>query len=463
MQQIDKSFKSGHCATKSKLTNSDEALREAIEAFTRANSFAWTAPANDKREHIHALFQYPAMMVPSVQENLINLLVTAQPAIETIFDPFVGAGTVMTAGLCNGLSSFGQDINPLAVLLSSVKTGPFFGDAIKNRIEQVISSATSDKDTTIDVDFPNLNKWFQKEVAIELSRLRRAIIADKQVWARRFFWVTLAETIRLVSNDRTTTYKLHARPTEEIAQRNPSAITLFVDLARRHLMDLQSFKELLDNRGYLSRGRYVKNFKIVSGDTTKIIDFDYPQSFDLVMTSPPYGDNSTTITYGQHAYLPLQWIELKDIDPNMDASCLRTTQEIDRRSLGGKKSRQLELQVEQVRSYSSDLSRVFDQLKDAPRDRTSRVAAFFEDFEKALQNITSVLNNNGYVVWTIGNRHVGGVEIPNDKILTEMLEQLNVELVTSLTRDIHGKRMPHRNGISKMMSQEKILIFRKNE
>ena len=57
---------------------------------------------------------------------------------------------------------------------------------------------------------------------------------------------------------------------------------------------------------------------------------------DILISSPPYGDNITTVPYGQNAYLPLQWIDLDDIEECVtNSDCLQTTHEIDRRSLGG--------------------------------------------------------------------------------------------------------------------------------
>ena len=58
---------------------------------------------------------------------------------------------------------------------------------------------------------------------------------------------------------------------------------------------------------------------------------------DLLVTSPPYGDNPSTVPYGQYSYLPLQWIDLDDIHEDIDSSYLRSTHEIDTRSLGGSK------------------------------------------------------------------------------------------------------------------------------
>src|ERR1035438_6502972 len=61
---------------------------------------------------------------------------------------------------------------------------------------------------------------------------------------------------------------------------------------------------------------------------------------DLLVSSPPYGDNASTVPYGQHSFLPLQWIDLSDIDVCLRKDWLATTHEIDHRSLGG--SRRLE-------------------------------------------------------------------------------------------------------------------------
>ena len=69
-----------------------------------------------KREHAHAFLKYPAMMVPQMQSEIIDIFVRNFPEIETIYDPFVGSGTVMTEAMLHGLSFAGQDINPLAIL-----------------------------------------------------------------------------------------------------------------------------------------------------------------------------------------------------------------------------------------------------------------------------------------------------------------------------------------------------------
>ncbi len=446
------------------LSNVDDLLVSEIEHLNSIQGDVWSLPDRDPRDSGHAFFQYPAMMVPEVQRTLIKLIKNVQPRTTKLLDPYVGAGTSLSAGMHSGIDSYGQDINPLAILVSRVKTGPFFTTALKKRITLTVEKARSDKTSYIEVDFPNHDKWFRKDVSMELSKLKRAIEQDDQIWARRFMWVTLAETVRRTSNDRTTTYKLHARPNNEIESRNISPIEVFCSLAKQNLEDLEKYKEALGEVGYVIRGRYTGDVRIELGDSSEKIHAPTGNpnvKYDLLITSPPYGDNKTTITYGQHAYLPLQWINLADIDPSVDPSFLKSTAEIDTRSLGGRRNRELGEQIEKLSSCSPTLRDTFANLSEQLRDRPSRVAAFYDDFIASIKHIVNSLSSNAYLIWTTGNRRVGGIEIPNNQILTELLERENVTLVTQLKRNIHHKRMPHRNQIAQMMHYEQIMIFRK--
>lgn len=61
---------------------------------------------------------------------------------------------------------------------------------------------------------------------------------------------------------------------------------------------------------------------LILGDAKDKLPKKY--KFDVILTSPPYGDNHTTVTYGQYSYLPLSWIDLKDIDSNASSKYLET-------------------------------------------------------------------------------------------------------------------------------------------
>ena len=65
------------------------------------------------------------------------------------------------------------------------------------------------------------------------------------------------------------------------------------------------------------------------------------------------------------------------------------------------------------------------------------------------------------MIWTVGNRRVGGELVPTDAMLQELLAAKAVHLVTKLKRRIPSKRMATRNATASTMRGEAILVFRK--
>jgi hypothetical protein len=421
----------------------------------------WSSKERDRSDSAHCIFQYPAMMVPVVQRRLLNAVLQAQPDVKSVYDPFLGSGTSLVAGMHFGLNVYGNDINPLAVLISRVRTSRIVEFTIGAIGDLVATKAGADRRQSIECSMPNLTKWFQPHVSTELSKLRRAIRKQEDLWVRRFLWVTLAETVRLTSNDRTSTYKLHARPAEEIARRSLSPISIFRDLARENASSFFKFRRRLSELGHLKRAKYIQETDVRIGDTRAALScWGEALPFDLLMTSPPYGDNQTTVTYGQHSYLPLQWIDFSDIDPAADAGALRTTSELDRRSLGGAAADGVWTE-DKLLEASPRLKRFADELPTAPFDGRQRLLRFYRDFGASLDSIVAVMRPTGYMVWTVGNRNIAGKQVPTDLVLSDLIEGLNCKVVTTLARRIHHKRMPDRNASSATMREEKILLVRK--
>jgi tRNA G10 N-methylase Trm11 len=420
----------------------------------------WSLKDRDRRDSAHCIFQYPAMMVPLVQRRLLASILRAKPSIRSIYDPFVGSGTSLVSGMHFGLDVYGNDINPLAVLISRVRTARQTEFTIGAIVGQVAREASADKRGTIECELRNREKWFQASVSIELSRLRRAIRRQSDLWVRRFLWVTLAETVRLTSNDRTSTYKLHARPEDDIAKRNLSPISVFLEIGKVNAESFADFRSALRRHAQIKNGKYVGATEVEIADTRDAADRFSASSFDLVMTSPPYGDNLTTVTYGQHSYLPLHWIDYDDIDSVADRETLRTTHEIDRRSLGGI-SHEMSWIEEKLLTSSPTLKTIADNLPSAPADGRKRLLRFYSDFGASLVSIANAAKPNAYMVWTVGNRNIGGRQVPTDMILQELLEQQGCSVLKTLTRTIHHKRMPDRNASSATMREERILLVRK--
>jgi DNA modification methylase len=443
----------------------DRIICDEIDELTQEDNQIWSSPDHDRREYVHSFFQYPAMMVPVVQKRLIEIILSTKPNIKNVFDPYMGSGTSLVACMENGLDCYGQDINPLAVLVAETRTGPFYFKAIAKKKKAFFSSIEKDRSTKIEIRFDSLSKWFKLEVAIELSKIVRAIRKEERKAIRRFYWVILAETIRLTSNDRTSTFKLHARPLEEIEERDQSPIEYFKIHFENCLQDIEQFAELLMESNQLSQGAYVGEVRLSLADSKLNIYTPnaVPNFFDLVVTSPPYGDNKTTVTYGQHSYLPLQWIDLEDIAKNATADFLKTTSEIDSRGLGGKTQWLSEDVLLTLFEASAAFQEIYFLMESLDATRLNKVVSFFYDIYLSIQHIHSRLKTNGYQIWTIGNRTVGGKEITNNQIISEIIEHQGCIHVKTISREILNRRMAARNDSSQLMTFEDIIIFRKIE
>lgn len=420
------------------------------------------APDFKRDENIHRLFLYPAMMVPATQKAVLDALVEFLPEHPGMIDPYMGSATSLLSCMELGMNVYGQDINPLAVLLSKVKTGPLDDVLFQKRLEVIKSRVDKDESEEIAIPFQNIDKWFKKNIQIELSKIRRAIVQEEDIHVRRFFWIVMAEVIRLSSNDRTSTYKLHLRTKEDIEKRNISAKDEFVKIAERSIKDIEKFRSKL---GELSRlqgeiGYYKGRAEVKWGNTLERINS--LSTFSILVSSPPYGDNHTTVTYGQHSYLQLQWIDRKDIDENIDFDFLRTTQEIDRKSLGGVIDENMFSEQRRIiLEKSLSLRKFVNSFDIGEQNKLKKVIVFIYDFYKSLDVILPKLEKDAFLVWTIGNRHVQKKEVPNDKILIELMRDRKINLIHEAERTILNKTMPSRNKITQTMTKEKILIFQK--
>ena len=437
----------------------DIGLIEALEELASADKWAfrsWSA-----REYSHGLFQYPAMMVPQMQRELLEELSDGHRGT-TLYDPFVGSGTTLAEGMLQGLDFLGTDVNPLAILLCRAKAGPYFIAALEAAGERVVEAARADKGHRIELDWDGWEKWFRRDVALALSRLRRAIRAESRPH-RRFLWVCMAEAVRLTSNSRTSTVKLHTRPIEEIDKREIDPLKVFGKVFGRNLERFGAQRDELREAELLSpNGHYRGSVELHLHDISSGPAPANGVDCEVLLTSPPYGDNVSTVPYGQHAYLPLQWIDFEDIDEAADPThFLASTYAIDAMSLGAPLKGALEA-VEPLRAASPSLDAILDELANEQRDRPMRVAAFWRDLDMSLDHILASLAPGALMAWTVGNRRVGRRQIPMDMILTELLELRRCTVVTTLRRVIPDcrKRMASRNSVASTMNAEKVLVLR---
>ena len=391
-----------------------------------------------KKSDIHGTSLYPAVMVAPVQKAILSNLIS-QDEIKTVFDPFHGSGTALyECGEidCN-IHLIGCDINPLANLITKVKLQGIDKD-FERDFDQLKKLLTQIKQGET-YEFTNINKWFKEDIIESLKILRTAIIQIQQDKSRLFFWYILCDIIRKYSNTRSSTYKLHIRTDDAINRIENSVIPDFLAAV---------------TKSYPKFYNTFKNFTLFKCDIVDQMKQFEDDCFDITITSPPYGDNGTTVPYGQFSMLALLWIDNKDLE--LEGWELENYSIIDSKSIGGCQSSQ------NLSEYG--LSLIQPYLDKICENKHRKVIRFFSDYFNVLEEICRVTNK--YIVLTLGNRTVDRVKINLNAITKCFLENNNFYLVEVYERDIPNKRTPKKtskvhNKPVESMNSEFVSIYRK--
>lgn len=298
-------------------------LQRRLLALEDSPPSAWSATGANARPNLHGLLRYPAMMVPRMQGDIIDAILASKPGQCRVLDPFVGSGTVMTEALVRGLDFTGVDINPLAALVCEAKAAIDAGADVEGAAQVVLSTIRRDVSESIDAEFPGRTKWFDDDSSVKFSVLRRAIMEVADAGARKVMWTVFTETVRLCSNSRTSTYKLHIRKDDDrvAAER---VLDTFEHHLRQALIRVREYRDLLQKR---SKNR--PSVRIICEDVRKA-DLKWSAAdHQVLVTSPPYGDNQTTIPYGQFSYLAMRWIPMEDLPSSVATKLMSNTNALD--------------------------------------------------------------------------------------------------------------------------------------
>lgn len=423
----------------------DRAIRQSIEELPIGY---WDFSNADTKEWTHGYHSYPAMMIPQVARRLIAIVQQHQPDIRSLFDPFMGSGTSLVEGLLAGLRTTGSDLNPLSRLMTQAKTTAWDPEVLQSSVESLMDYVgnlpTSEADWP---QFPNLTFWFKPTVITDLTRLKRGIEHTVSEVIRPFFWVVFSDTVRWVSNSRNAEFKLYRLDETRLAQWNPDVLGTFRKIFTRNQMGNERLWER-------------RPLPMVSLHAYSAMDLSaLPEgAFDLMVTSPPYGDSRTTVAYGQFSRLSLQWLNLADaVDgpaPN----------KLDQAMLGGVASKALHHTLP-----SSTLAAALAQIGCHDANRAREVLSFYQDLDSTLREIARVMRPGGYQCWVVGNRTVKNTQLLTDRIITELSDQYGLVPVVNFTRAIPNKRMPKENSPTNQtgakvttMNGEQIFILRKN-
>jgi len=421
-----------------------EKLNEERKVENRYIDPNWDFADANIKNLTHCFHNYPAMMIPQVAGRLLDMY---SKEGDVVLDPFCGSGTVLVEAKLRGLESYGIDINPLALLLSKVKTTIIDPYLLRNEFFKLVSNFYNIRpENVMPPSFYNIDFWFKPEVAVQLTALKRSIdsINERVKGIKNFFLVAFSETVREVSNTRNGEFKLYRLPEEKLKRFYPNVVKIFEQKVIRNLKGMEDY--------YINcKGK--DKIPIILDEDTRIKTSIPASRINIIVTSPPYGDSKTTVAYGQFSRLSLQWL-------GFDGDSLGT----DKKSLGGQDGNSL--------SYfgfkSEALKKTIETIASKDKKRAKEVLSFFLDLKKCFIELNRVLVPGGYICMVIGNRTVKKIQIPTDEIVRDFSEAFGMEHIQTIVRRIPNKRMPSRNSPTNVkgqtvttMNNEYIVILRK--
>lgn len=406
---------------------------------------SWDFRTANTKEYTHCFHTYPAMMIPQIARRLLNAYGREG---EWLLDPYCGTGTSLVEASLFGMHSVGCDINPLVRLIATAKVTPISLKALDSEVNRLNDSffdiefgTTTIPDAPIP-DVPNLDYWFSDEVKKHLAYLLYQISKVEDEPVRNFMKVAYSETVREVSYTRTSAFKLHRMPSEKLENFNPDVFGIYRKKINRNRQGLIAYFEKRKNVEAT-----ICHANTVAGE------FPIPRplgGYNLVMTSPPYGDSQTTVAYGQFSRLSAEWIGLND------------ARKVDRIAMGGQPSRKI--------LGDSPVTSAIEKIQKIDEKRSRDVSAFYNDLGHSIDTVAKVLSPRSTICYVVGNRRVKDVLLPTDEFVVHAFCKHGFSHKETIVRNIPNKRMPKRNSPSNVagqtsstMNEENIVICQRTD
>ena len=393
----------------------------------------------------HGIHPYTAKFIPHIPRFFIEKYTKED---EIVLDSFCGSGTALLEARLLGRNAIGIDINPLAVLISDVKTRANNIDMLSLAIDSVKKEVNNGTQKA-SVDFPNIDYWFCKESQNELSKLKYSIDNIKDEFdetTHKFLLVCLSSIIRKSSYAdprMAKTYK-SKRVIEKIKKGwVPTPIQYFENALDKNFERIISLSEHLNgNNNYM---------KVLQGDAKENLASLKQNGIgevDFVITSPPYINAQD---YFRSYKLELWWLDLATPEE---------VRQLNKKTIG----------TENIlaSNYNSKpkcenrlLNTILNKIWKVDKKKSYIVYNYFEDMNNIFKESHDILKIGGHFCLITGNNTICEVQIPTYKILTQIAENNGFTLVEMGKDKIRNRLLPpDRNHNGGIIKEEWISVFK---
>lgn len=404
----------------------------------------------------HFVHPYPGKILPHIPHLFLRSEIASDHQ-GLVVDPFCGSGTVLLESVVAGRDCVGIDANPLACLISSVKTTPIDESILQLAIKRIVRYARQ-AGPVADVDVVNVEYWFHSHVIKALGRLAYLIQKEENGPVRRFLSICLSSVVRRVSlADPRLSVPVRLRSDQY--QRQHSLFQKTKDRLK-HLKTIDAVEEFL----HVATQNAVRVAHLSSSGTearAHILQADAKHlplqtgcsatsaSAQLVITSPPYAGSQK---YIRASSLSLGWLglcapdSLKDLDSYM----------MGREQFRKEQYEELTL----VGDGKSD--RILRKIYAVDPVRACVASAYLKELRASLVEIRRILVCDGLAVVILGNSRISGVDFKTTDFARDLAVDLKLKPRLMLTDTIHSRGlMTKRNTTASVINQETIMVLEK--
>ncbi|MBQ0088394.1 MAG: DNA adenine methylase [Prevotellaceae bacterium] len=359
----------------------------------------------------HGYHRYPAKFLPNVVKKLIDDFALKGAMIA---DPFAGCGTTLVEAKAHGYESRGVDINPVATLITSVKTIPIVPELLNEYYSILTKRFVSYQED----DFIGLKKheridyWFRPQEKYQIAFIYQEILKIDDNAIKDFFLVSLSHILKSCS-------RWLQSSTKPQIDKNKNISSPFGAFQKHTQMMMQKNEEFFLH--LKSNDRLNTFCEIQLGDARNTGWAN--ESVGTIITSPPY---VTSYEYADIHQLTGYWFDyfsdLKDFR---------------QRFIGTSYSNKEKQKV------SSGLGqKIVDDLAKKSSKISKDVANYFNDMELVAKEMYRVLQPQGIACIVIGNTKVKDVDIKSAEVFWNLLHHAGFKKKKFIKRSIPHKLMP---------------------
>lgn len=377
------------------LISKEYSFQEAIKILDKID---WDFKDFTTQYLTHTFHSYPARFIPQIPLTFIKLFTKEK---ETVLDPMCGCGTALVEAFLNNRNSIGNDFNPLAALITKVKTTLIGENEFRyfNKKLAVMKRYLDLDYRRVDERINNLpnrkvSKIFNRVVISKLESIRETLLEVKEEGHNELFdlgRVALSSSIwSLVENGG-----------------GIDVDNLFLKKVKSMQNDLNKMTKIVET---------VPEIKVICGDARKLeVETD---SIDSIVTSPPYVN--ALDYYRAHMYNML-WL-------GMDFDLFK------KHEIGG---------------HSHFIINRFRLLSE-----------YLGDMHRSMIEMNRVLKKGKLCVIVVGNSSLEYELIESHKFFAEMSKKVGFKPMKTIFRNIDKTRKYTSAGIGKI-DDEYILVMQK--